>query len=676
MQDMHPSVEVFARNLDYLKRKAPKVAQDIISTSVDESDWFLSALNGQCLRHNGTIYKNIIFDASQRLLSQLENPKFIRTGISLGAAGLPSFLPSDVLGKHDLPILHSVFASKNAHPLESLIDPTRSQINKDVLISGMFSFAIYSSLDSLPEPHNLLSIVVAESDAAMLAYSLFLFDLPGVVARLRQRGILFKFLYAQNVSDLKDEIFVYLTAESPLSLHCLQAISSCVKYPASDLLESWMLAQSGLGQLLVGALGNTTDEINQVVNSLLNSTPGKKLFCKSPSLNSVPLVLTASGPSLDDNLSTIAQLSETAYVIAAGSSARTLLKAGINVDAIVLLERSPTLADEIEKLLVEFPHATEILVLASATVDPRIAHICDNIVFFHRPLSAALALFDSETTARLPISGPESINAAFEISIGLGFENIFLFGADFGSVDRQKPRSMDAFSYSVRPLDQPCQGSNGRTVYSQPSLLASLEALSRIIQLATDVKVYRVGEGVFIRDVQQTTPFETTAIISSLNQKSGTLYSNLHTEYSTCSVESIQHLVSELIQSNSRYVAHLSNLILSMSVWDQGYSLALNQLVGIATMPDVPCDACIYRIYRQVSFYVLGHLYFRSSLLSSKVTPDAQEEVLVYLKSVEKLINSILAALAEHIEANNVNAGLEFNPCLLGEAANKNFLQL
>ena len=54
--------------------------------------------------------------------------------------------------------------------------------------------------------------------------------------------------------------------------------------------------------------------------------------------------------------------------------------------------------------------------IASVTIDPRIASLFGSFVTYQRPVSTSL-FFDDETKSALPYAGPQALNAAFEVAI-------------------------------------------------------------------------------------------------------------------------------------------------------------------------------------------------------------------------------------------------------------------
>ena len=238
---------------------------------------------------------------------------------------------------------------------------------------------------------------------------------------------------------------------NPFILHGTQIFRS--PFPAPDLskLHTWIHSPEGVGQLVTGMLGFTTDELNQVQQAIFNSKrsePGLALP-KHSNDQTMGAVLVSSGPSLDSNLPWLRDNQHHLFIIAAGSSIGSLLRNNITPDAVVLLERNQGVYELFTELLVEGHTLKPIDLFACSTVDPRIPGLFNKHYLYHRPFSASASLFHSEIESCLAIAGPQVINSTLEIALRLGFRNLLLFGCDFGAFDKTYPRSRSSLGVDL-----------------------------------------------------------------------------------------------------------------------------------------------------------------------------------------------------------------------------------
>ena len=137
----------------------------------------------------------------------------------------------------------------------------------------------------------------------------------------------------------------------------------------------------------------------------------------------------------------------------------------------LLLERQSVVYHDIKELVDEGYNLTNIVLISSITVDPRICSYFTKVAFFHRPASTSLALFSPEYQYSLLQSGPHSVNAALEAALFIGVRKILCLGCDFGTSDKNYPRSSTAIGESPRSFPLPVRGRSGKTVFTNPELV-------------------------------------------------------------------------------------------------------------------------------------------------------------------------------------------------------------
>ena len=124
------------------------------------------------------------------------------------------------------------------------------------------------------------------------------------------------------------------------------------------------------------------------------------------------------------------------------SSLGFLLNNDIRVDFAVFLERGSDIFVALNEYNKDNGNIlSEINLIASSTVDTRLCTLFKQTIYFHRPLSSAYCLDLGAESSVLPVAGPEAANAAFDVAITLGFDNIKLFGYDFAAPSRKYTRS-------------------------------------------------------------------------------------------------------------------------------------------------------------------------------------------------------------------------------------------
>ena len=278
--------------------------------------------------------------------------------------------------------------------------------------------------------------------------------------------------------------------ETALSFHGLRIFRSPLLSAKLNAVCSWFHADDGVINFVKGALGNDTDETNQLINGIWNScnNPSLKLLTPGAFNSDNPIILTASGPSLDAQVSWLKDHHQDFTIVAAGSSVATLLRNDIHVDICILLEMATTVFKDLNDLAMSGINLSETLLISSITVDPRVGQFFGINSSFIGLSQLSTPCMRMRDFACLPQAGPQAVNAAFEAMIQLGAKRFLLLGCDFGSTSPEIQRSSSAMGTSPRELTQPIKGSFGKTVYTSPELSVTKQLFENMIS-ANDIHV-------------------------------------------------------------------------------------------------------------------------------------------------------------------------------------------
>lgn len=502
------------------------------------------------------------------------------------------------------------------------------------------------------------SVLLVESDLDQFAATLHLIDLEEYVTHLKRLGIGFHFIFQSQVNDLCFDFFNYYTEINPLALHGLCLLRSPKLAPPLIELRAWIHSRDGLLEHSKGFLGNDTDEINQTLHAIWNSKliDGARMLKADVLPDNYPVILVASGPSLNAQIQWLRDNHSTFTIIAAGSSIGALLRAGIHVDAVVLLEMGSVVFRDISDLVIEGYKLSEIILFASLTIDPRIAANFKEVVFYHRPLSTVSALFPAEYYAHLPQAGPQAANAALEVVLQLGSRKIALFGCDFGATSPLQPRALGAIGSSNRFFDMPVRGNLGRTIYTSSELSVTRQLFENAIALY-GAHIVCIGEGT-IRVAQANFEYAHDATNELLSFASSS--SVLHDAICALpprllDVRQLTDSIDLILSCNDTSFDEVIKLLNSHTCWSHCLSLSLAKyvcvsfgdklshaelvhqrltrfLIFFALQPLHDCpleleqwhilrDQCIESI-NQINAYIKEFLVFLSFLASAKALPS------------------------------------------------------
>ena len=317
-------------------------------------------------------------------------------------------------------------------------------------------------------------VIVVESSPRDLCAGLMMSDLVQIVDDFKEEKLSLSLIVDSDEDSIKNKLRDQTVGLFPSTLFGLTVCSSPISNPSLALISTWLKSPEGISQSVSGALGKEVDEINQLIQSIANSklNINRHLLTTQSCRSSQPVVLVASGPSLDQALPWLKEHQDKLQIISSGSSLGSLLSYGIRPDAAVFLERSSVVYhNDLLSLVNKGIDLSDIPLIASMTIHPKISSLFGDVIWFHRPLSSTLAFFYEEAFAKLLQSGPHSANAGLESLLHLGHRKILLLGCDFSADKRSYPRSKNALGDSPRNLSVPTMGRNKSTVFSSPSLI-------------------------------------------------------------------------------------------------------------------------------------------------------------------------------------------------------------
>lgn len=317
-------------------------------------------------------------------------------------------------------------------------------------------------------------------------------------------------IWNERCSDPNRSIFI-LKAEDANSLAAYladsalplleHAITYCVPTSAESLIKLRSSFNSDLIKRVVQYTGFVMDEYNMIWNSWHSLLQKPRIF-RSPSLSEfshINCIVCGSGPSLDDCLPHIKNLSSTHLIVACASNYGTLRRHGIDVDVLCLLERGDFMIEQYRQV-VEECGSGQTRLLASVTTPAELHGLFDDAMVYFRPALTPLAIFADTPQQVLSNEGPQSINTGVAFSAAIGAKSIVLAGVDLGVVNRERVRSRSAIGESPRDFPLECKGNLCQTAYTNSMLIDGkliVESLASQL-LKQNVGLYNVSNGIKI----------------------------------------------------------------------------------------------------------------------------------------------------------------------------------
>ena len=657
---LEPSTTTLQGNFDLLKSISPNSDFSLEKYNLKPIDFKKNNLDTDIDLYIGV--EKILESLTTTLSSEFDRQLVQTDGISLPRIARPD-LKNDSTGNSPESLILSnmvnahrevLFDYLPAFPVEGEEITSIKPIYKNLTILGslmLIPLVKYLKTDSICP---WVGITIVEDDFSQLNATLSLINLSDLIDLCKSKTMSLVLHLDQDKQNLQDRLYTQVCKSNPTTLYGSQFICSPVKSPTMMELYSWLPAPEHAGQHFISMLGFTTDELNQTQQALWNALQHHPLqvISHDDSLGDTPVVLVASGPSLDDNIDWLKKHANELNIVAAGSALGALLTAGIKPSAVVFLERDSDVYLGLCDLLAVGFDLKGIIALLSSTIDPRVPTLFDNSIFFHRPVSAATCLFPADNPSVLPISGPHVINAALEVLLVCGIKKVLLMGADFSAVDKKKQRSENALGHSIREFNIPVRGSKGRTVFSEDGLLHTGYLLNRMIKTAKDCNVFRAGECFVLDSVREIDAGATLALEFSDNSHK-LRNSFLGMPNSSFTKEDCSSLFDLLKNQLSLFESEISTSIYSVDSWNRylaetlsKYFVRLNDNLSreerfLVQLVSMPLFYASMSLHDASSDDVDSFDHARSNLVASiqlmKTTLNAWSETLASFLSVSRL---------------------------------------
>ena len=366
----------------------------------------------------------------------------------------------------------------------------------------VFGLGLGHHVELLAQQLDVRSIIVIEPHDEMIHHSLHVLDWGGLTSNLEAEGRQIRIirgddLFAQLIIALRGRFYPYADG------------SYLYSHYQSDIFAD--LSRRLLGERdLTLVEGWFEDQILMLRNSTANVLRPGFYAQKAPvpSPRALPAFVVGAGPSLDLDIEDIRRLRDDVVLISASSALGALLDQGIRPDIHCELENISNPVWMVEGLAARHGDLSDIVLYASATVDPRLAPFFKTAIYFFRPGLSSTALYGADAQAT-PHSDPTSGNTALQCALSLGFRQIYLFGMDFGSRDPDSHHSQHSLyvtrkdeaeiaDYVPYDFNERVPGNFGGEISSGWLLNWGRRSMTEAIQAAGKVRVMNCSDGSLI----------------------------------------------------------------------------------------------------------------------------------------------------------------------------------
>ncbi|HEY3917804.1 MAG TPA: 6-hydroxymethylpterin diphosphokinase MptE-like protein [Stellaceae bacterium] len=316
---------------------------------------------------------------------------------------------------------------------EFLVDHDSEEISSHVSEDSprflvVFGLGLGHHLEELVKRTNAHWLIIAEPIADFIAHSFHTVDWAGLFAHFTRQGGGVEIVTKLDPGEMVSGIVRYMTAQG---ICYVDGSHVFTHYPFWAFAESRNRLYAAVEFAFINR-GFFEDEVAMMTNAATNFAAGPFWVIEGrPRLHRPELaVVVGAGPSLDEGLPRLKEIRDRVVLFSAGTALRPLLRNGFVPDFHCELENVPATVEALREAA-KYGDLSEITLIASATVDPRVPPLFrETIYFFRDTVSSTQILGDKH----LPISGatPTCVNMALSMAAFLGFTDLALFGADCG----------------------------------------------------------------------------------------------------------------------------------------------------------------------------------------------------------------------------------------------------
>jgi len=236
--------------------------------------------------------------------------------------------------------------------------------------------------------------------------------------------------------------------------------------------------------------GSFEDESVGFKNHLKNINKDIPILYKTEKVN-VPICIIANGASLENELEWLKQNRDKMVLVSVGTSIRPLMKAGIETDFHIEIERMYKLVEILRPSLEKYNG----YFLGASVLDPHHFKIAKNPLMFVRDASSTTGISNFFLSHCSPVVG----NSGF--SFGVHFsDEIYMVGFDVGfKVGKRVHASGSFYDDTDDKIDgYPVKGNFSDDIHSNDLLNLSRQNLEITISHLKPKKVYNLSDGAYI----------------------------------------------------------------------------------------------------------------------------------------------------------------------------------
>ena len=237
--------------------------------------------------------------------------------------------------------------------------------------------------------------------------------------------------------------------------------------------------------------GSFEDEMVGFKNHLKNINKNIPILYKTSKIDA-PICVVANGASLENDIEWIKQNKNNMIIISVGTAIRPLLKAGIESDFHIEIERMPKLVEILKPSLKNYKG----YFVGASVIDNRHFKIAKKPLMFVRDASSTTGISKYFLRFCSPMVGNTGFSFATHFS-----DEVYMVGFDVGFKKNERVHASGSFYDDTDDKakgGEPVKGNFSNNVYSNSLLNLSRQNLEMTIHLLKPKKVYNLSDGAYI----------------------------------------------------------------------------------------------------------------------------------------------------------------------------------
>lgn len=427
----------YQNNMTFLKDFWPGVYENLLKANINDYQLVLNDNNEINISVNGNLLypENIEESVNQQMEVFLkERPSYYRK---------PSW--SAILGEDYIHDEFIIGLEKESPYIKEKIHFKDYSHNLENYFPFLLIFGIGSGLHIqklIEQSDEISDIIIVDESYEFLKISMHLFDWEPILKYFKKNHRTLHFVINDHPLEVSNNLLNIIFKNFPYYFFYVTYLthynSDFFTKTKEEFLKKFNLGFTGLGFY--------DDELISLKHTIENIKDDKPIFKytdKLPRHSSAFII--GSGPSIDNDIKNIKNLQDKAVIFSCGTSLKILYENGITPDYHIEMERPPEMIKILEDNLPD-EYLKTIDIIGLNVVYKALYDKFKSAKIFFRENDAGSTL----SPDNIPILGhcnPTVVNATITFASEIGFENIFLFGADMGYKDPNQHHSKSSPYY-------------------------------------------------------------------------------------------------------------------------------------------------------------------------------------------------------------------------------------